>query len=100
MSSDIDKLLAEQQISLHDFGLAFARMIAALAVDPHGYFEKKYIARIESSQSDNEINGVLSQLVQWAVSSAVSDAQRDRLNGELCAKNMPDVDILRRHLLP
>ncbi len=34
----MDKSLA----TTRDFGVTFARLIAELGVDPHGYFEKKY----------------------------------------------------------
>jgi len=100
MRTNINELLAGREVSLREFGLTFARLIAGLAVDPHGYFEKKYIARIERSQSDQEIGGVLAQLVQWAVSSAVTDAQRERLDGDLSAQGLPSVADLRVSLLP
>ncbi len=41
MSSGITQFLEAKQMELRDFGLIFARLIAGLAVDPHGYFEKK-----------------------------------------------------------
>ena len=85
---------------IRDFGLTFARMIAALAMDPHGYFEKKYTARIERAQSDQEIQGVVAQLVQWATSSAISDAERARLDKELGERGMPSIDDLRLQFLP
>ena len=96
----IDQLLADKQVTLRDFGLLFARLIAAMAVDPHGYFEKKYTARIEQARTDNEINGVLVQLVQWAASSALTDAERQRLDNELTEQGLPVVAELRSHLLP
>ena len=96
----IEKLLQENPASLREFGLTFARLVAAMAVDPHGYFEKKYVARIEQASTDNEINGVLTQLVQWAASSSVSDAERTRLDNELTAQGLPSVAELRLHLLP
>ena len=96
----MDKLLQESSVNLREFGLTFARLVAAMAVDPHGYFEKKYVARIEQASSDNEINGVLTQLVQWTTSSSVSDAERSRLDNELSAQGLPSVAELRLHLLP
>jgi hypothetical protein len=69
-------------------------------VDPHGYFEKKYIARIERASSDNEISGVLAHLVQWAASSTFSDAERERLDRELGAQGLPCMADLRASLLP
>ena len=100
MTSGIDHLLAEQGIELRDFGLTFASLIANLAVDPHGYFEKKYTARIENARSEYEINGVLAQLVQWAASSSVSDDERARLDQQLARHGFPAVKELRRQLLP
>lgn len=91
---------AGSTLDLREFGLAFARMIAALAVDPHGYFEKKYLARIASAASSQEINGVLTQLVQWAASAAFTDAQRRTLDSELMALGLPDFAALRLHFLP
>lgn len=96
----IETLLADKQVTLRDFGLLFAQMIAGMAVDPHGYFEKKYTARIEQARTDNEINGVLAQLVQWAASSALSDAERQRLDNQLTEQGLPVVAELRSHLLP
>ena len=85
---------------LREFGLAFAHMIAGLAVDPHGYFEKKYCARIERSESDAEIRGVLAQLVQWATSSAVSDQSREMLDKQLQQLGLPSIAELRLQFLP
>jgi len=85
---------------LREFGLAFAQMIAGLAVDPHGYFEKKYTARIERAESDIEIRGVLTQLVQWAASSAVSDQSRETLDKQLQQLGLPSVADLRLQFLP
>jgi hypothetical protein len=100
MTSALELLLANSQATLREFGMIFARMIAGLAVDPHGDFEKKYCARIENAHSDGEISGVLAQLVQWSVSSAISDEQRQRLNQELQGKGLPSIAELRAHLLP
>ena len=79
----------EQSLTeIRAFGLTFARLIAGLAVDPHGYFEKKYAARIESAHSPQEINGIVAQLVQWAASTAVSDTEREHLDRELQSRGM------------
>ena len=99
MSDAIDKYLQQGTTEFRDFAITFAQLIAGLAMDPHGYFEKKYTARLERSESEQEIRGVLTQLVQWATSSAISDAQRDRLNHELGDRGMPSVDDLRASLL-
>jgi len=85
---------------IREFGLTFARMIAGLAVDPHGYFEKKYSARIESAKTDQEITGIVAQLVQWAGSAAVSDEDRKRLDRELSLIGMPSIADLRLRYLP
>ncbi len=100
MSSGITQYLEAKQMELRDFGLMFARLIAGLAVDPHGYFEKKYTARIENAHSDQEINGVLAQLVQWAASSSVTDDERARLDKQLGEQGFPCINDLRGLLLP
>ena len=43
----MERSLAESR----DFGLTFVRLIAGMAVDPHGYFELKYAASIAISWS-------------------------------------------------
>ena len=83
-----------------EIGLTLARLIAGLAVDPHGYFEKKYTARIQNAYSDSEVTGVLAQLVQWAGSSAVSDSERDKLDRELAGRGFPTINDLRLQYLP
>jgi len=100
MTSGIKQFLSEKKVDLRDFGLAFARLIANLAVDPHGYFEKKYTARIESSHSDHEICSVLTQLMQWVDSPIVTEAERARLDRQLGELGYPCVDDLRGLLLP
>ena len=85
---------------IRDFGLTFARLIAGMAVDPHGYFEKKYAARIESARSAQEINVILAQLVQWAGSSALSEQEREHLDRELGKRDLPSVQTLRQQYLP
>ena len=85
---------------LRHFAIEFARMVAALAVDPHGYFEKKYTARIERAQSEIEVRGVLTQLIQWAASSAVTDENRATLDRKLQQLGKPSVAELRLQFLP
>ena len=48
MTNDFNQFLADHNVSLRDFSLQFARMLASLAVDPHGYFEKKYACKHEA----------------------------------------------------
>jgi hypothetical protein len=92
----MEKSLAETR----DFGLTFARLIASLAVDPHGYFEKEYAARIEGAHSSQEIDGIVAQLILWAGSSAISEQERERLNRELVKRDMLTIEELRQKLLP
>ncbi len=100
MPSDQPSKTLETFAELQEFGLTFAHMIAGLAVDPHGYFEKKYTARIEMSESDVEIRGVLAQLIQWVASSAISDQSREMLDKQLLKLGMPSVAELRLQFLP
>ena len=100
VNTSMDKLLAKRGMSLSDFALFLVRQIAALAVDPHGYFEMKYIARIRNASSDQEINDVLEQLVQWVAGSSLSDAERARLDRELDQHGLPSVtDLIRAYTL-
>jgi len=99
MSEAVSHYLQGEPSDLQEFATTFAQLIAALAMDPHGYFEKKYTARIERSDSEQEIRGVLAQLTQWALSSAVSDSERQRLDAELDGKGMPTIADLRNNLL-
>ena len=85
---------------LREFGLLFARMIAAMAMDPHGYFEKKYIAHIENADSEIEIRGVITQLVQWVVSPTISNEERASLDAQLQKQGMPSVEQLQIQFLP
>lgn len=100
MSDRIDQFLNRGKNELQDFAVTFSRMIANLAVDPHGYFEKKYAARIERSESKEEINGVIAQLVQWASSSTVTDSEREQIDRQLDSLGMPTLALLRLHYLP
>ena len=85
---------------LREVGVAFARMVAALAVDPHGYFERKYTARIETAETNTEIRSVLAQLVQWTTSSALTDENRATLDRKLQQLGMPSVAELHLQLHP
>ena len=100
MSEDINHYLGKDPAALQEFAITFARLIASLAMDPHGYFEKKYAARIERSESEQEVRSVLTQLVQWATSSAITDAERTTLDKQLGEQGMPTIDILRANFLP
>lgn len=99
MPEAIHKHLEQGKAELQAFAITFAQMIAGLAVDPHGGFEKQYTARIERSESEQDVREVLAQLVQWAVGSAVTDPQRERLDRQLVDRGMPKVDDLRAKLL-
>ncbi len=85
---------------IREFGITLARLIADLAVDPHGYFEKKYSARIANAHSEQEIRGVVTQLVQWVTSSSVSEQERAHLDRELGRRGLPSVSELRLQYLP
>ncbi len=100
MSDAVSQYLQGKQSDLREFASTFARLIAALAMDPHGYFEKKYIARIEQSDSEQEIRGVLVQLTQWVSGASISESQRSLLNKQLDEKGMPSLKELGRNLLP
>lgn len=100
MSDRVDQFLNKGKNELQEFAVTLSRMIANLAVDPHGYFEKKYAARIEGSESEAEINGVIAQLVQWASSSTVTDSERRQIDSQLDSLGMPTLALLRSHYLP
>ncbi len=99
MPDEMPELTTDNR-KLRQLGIEFARMIAALAVDPHGYFEKKYTSRIEHAETDTEIRSVLAQLVQWTTSSALSDENRATLDRKLEQHGMPSVAELRVQFLP
>ncbi|TDJ43683.1 MAG: hypothetical protein E2O50_04305 [Gammaproteobacteria bacterium] len=83
-----------------EFGLTFARLVAGLAVDPHGYFEKQYVARIENAQSTEEIKGVVVHLVHWIESPVISSQERDTLKRELDQLNLPTLEDIGRNNFP
>jgi len=86
----------EQSLTeIRQFGLTFARLIAGLAVDPHGYFEKQYAARIENAHSAQEIRGVIANLVRWVESPVISVQERDTLNHELACLGLPSIEEIR-----
>lgn len=100
MTNRIELIIGQDRNGLQEFAVTFAQLVAGLAVDPHGYFEKKYTARIMGSQSTEEINGVLAQLVQWIGSPAINKQERERLDHELARRDLPSIADLRLHYLP
>ena len=82
------------------FGLTFVRLVAGLAVDPHGYFEKQYVARIENAQSTEEIKSVVAHLVRWIESPVISSQERDTLKRELDQLNLPTLEDIGRNNFP
>jgi hypothetical protein len=91
----------EQSLAeIREFGLTFARLIAGLAVDPHGYFEKQYVARIENAHSTEEIRGVIAHLVLWVESPVISAQERDALNRELKTLSLPTLEDIRQKQFP
>ncbi len=92
--------MEQSLIGTREFGLTFARLVAGLAVDPHGYFEKQYVARIENAQSTEEIIGVVGHLVLWVESPVISVQERDTLNRELDRLRLPTLEDIRRKKFP
>ena len=91
----------EQNLTeIRQFGISFARLIADLAVDPHGYFEKQYAARIENAQSAQEIRGVIAHLVRWVESPVISAQERETLDRELAKRGLPSIDDIRMQQFP
>lgn len=87
--------MEQKLIEIREFGLTFARLIANLAVDPHGYFEKQYAARIENAHSTEEITGVIANLVRWVESPVISEQERDTLEHELARLGLPSIEDIR-----
>ena len=87
--------MEQKLIEIREFGLTFARLIANLAVDPHGYFEKQYAARIENAHSTEEITGVIANLVRWVESPVISEEERDTLEHELARLGLPSIEEIR-----
>lgn len=85
---------------IRQFGLTFARLIAGLAVDPHGYFEKQYAARIESAHSAQEIKGVVAHLLLWVESPVISAQERDTLSRKLTERGLPSIEDIRLQKFP
>jgi hypothetical protein len=100
MSDRIEEFISKGTNELQAFAVTFVQLIAGLAVDPHGYFEMKYTARIERAASTEEINGVLAELVQWAAGADLSDSERVRIDRQLDERGMPTIAVLRLHYLP
>jgi len=91
----------EQSLTeVREFGLTFTRLVAGLAVDPHGYFEKHYAARIENALSTEEIKSVVSHLVLWIESPVISSQERDTLNRELDQLNLHTLEDIGRKKFP
>jgi hypothetical protein len=91
----------EQSLTeVREFGLTFVRLVADLAVDPHGYFEKHYAARIENALSTEEIKSVVAHLVLWIESPVISSQERDTLNRELDQLNLPTLEDIGRKKFP
>jgi hypothetical protein len=83
-----------------EFGLTFTRLVAGLAVDPHGSFEKQYAARIESAQSTEEIKGVVAHLVRWIESPVISEQEREQLQQELDKRGLPSIKDIQQKKFP
>jgi hypothetical protein len=92
--------MEQSLIETREFGLTFARLIAGLAVDPHGYFEKQYAACIENARSTEEIKGVVANLVRWVESSVISDQEREQLKRELDQLGLPSIEDIRKNKFP
>ena len=85
---------------IREFGLTFARLIAGLALDPHGSFEKQYAARIENAHSAQEIKGVIAHLVRWVESPVISAQERGTLSRELAERGLPSIEDIRLQKFP
>jgi hypothetical protein len=100
MSNRLEIISNRDKNGLQEFAVILAQLVAGLAVDPHGYFEKKYTARIRAAHSEHEINGVIAQLVQWIGSPEINSQERERLDRELALRHLPSIADLRLHYLP
>ena len=92
-SLTIDKDLTEKaglRVNEKVLVLPFIRMVTL----------KKYTVGLKQSKSEQEVRGVLPQLVQWVASSVLASSERKRLDDELTDRGMLNLEELRVHFLP
>ena len=77
------------------FCLQMITFLSNAAMDPHRYFEQKWLAEVQALESSDELLQRLRQLVAWFDGADLGDIRRMQLDRELAAQGLPTIDSMR-----
>lgn len=96
MEDDKDNERANSPLARpQQFCLQLVRFMSTISMDPHLYFEQKLTAQIAAAESQEDIDRVLSGLVDWIASIDLTAAQINRLDSKLAALALPSFSLMQ-----
>lgn len=84
-----------EPIAERRFCLVVVRYLSTIVMDPHLYFEQKWIAELQSTEEPAELLGLARQLIGWIDTVGLTDTQADRLDALLADERLPDLRQMR-----
>lgn len=79
---------------LRRFTVAVITFLSARMMDPHRYFEQKYMATLDGAESSNELRAVIEGLLDWTASSGLDEIAIAELNEELATEALPSFSLM------
>jgi hypothetical protein len=79
---------------LKRFAAAVIRFLVARMMDPHLYFEQKYMSTIRGTESSSELRALMEELVDWIASTALDHAAIAELDEELAQEELPSFSLM------
>jgi hypothetical protein len=80
--------------ALQRFTAAVIRFLLARMMDPHLYFEQKYLSTIRGAESASELRAWLEGLVDWMASTGLDRAAIAELDEELGREGLPSFSLM------
>lgn len=95
MSSRAYSEMAEADLEpLKRFTAAVIRFLLARMMDPHLYFEQKYMSMIRGTESSSELRALIEGLVDWMASTGLDHAAIAELDEELAQEGLPSFSLM------
>lgn len=84
--------------ALKDRYIFVVRFLSQRMMDPHLYFETKYVSRIMQAGSHTEVEQVASEVLAWIDAGGLSVEGRAALNAALRGAGWPTLDRIGEDL--
>jgi len=80
------------------FATFLVRFVANTAVDPHRYFEQRYLGEIRNARNNAELTRVVRGLIDWVMNGGLDQSGCNALDAQLHDEGLPTLQRMQQTL--